>query len=116
MITSAAQPLEFIDRHAKHYFVAPDDIFYVEADNIYSRIICKNQIIHVCHPIFLLQELLPDYFIRIHRSFLINSHSVTALYHRTVMMSNGVRLPVPDKKYSWLKECLENLDVHVELH
>ncbi|MCI9185284.1 MAG: LytTR family transcriptional regulator [Lachnospiraceae bacterium] len=114
--TGQAPAIEFIDRHAKHYYVMPDDILYVEADNIYSKIICKNQVIHVCHPIFLMQELLPDYFIRIHRSFLVNSHSITALYHHTLMMSNGTRLPVPGKKFPWLKECLETLGIPIGPH
>ncbi len=110
MATQTAQPMEFIDRHAKHYRLVADSILYVEADNIYSRIICEKQTIHVCHPIFLMEELLPNYFLRIHRSFLVNSHTIIALYRHMVILNNGMRLPVPDKKYLWLKESLENLN------
>lgn len=100
-------PITFTDRFGKHYQLSAMDIFYVEADNIYSRIICQEQAIHIPYPLSLMEELLPDYFLRIHRSFLINRYFITAFYRRTVIMANGVRLPVPEKKYHWLKHCLE---------
>ena len=116
MAIQTEQAIRFTDRHKREYHIFPNEILYVEADNIYCLLICKDQNISVPYPIILMQELLPDYFIRIHRSFLVNSHSITALYHHTLMMSNGTRLPVPGKKFPWLKECLETLGIPIGPH
>lgn len=107
MATQPEEFLTFTDIYAQNYLLAPNDILYVEADNIYSRIVCENLIIRVPHPLILMETLLPDYFLRIHRSFLVNQNSIVALYRRIVMLHNGFRLPVPHGKYQWLKECLE---------
>ncbi|MCI8659718.1 MAG: LytTR family transcriptional regulator [Lachnospiraceae bacterium] len=112
MITKMEEAMYFTDCHKNQYQLFPEDIFYVEADNIYSWIICKGQTIRVPHPIILMQELLPAYFIRIHRSFLINQYFITAIYSHTVIMSNGFRLPIPKKKYQWLKKHLETFDLN----
>ena len=100
--------MKFTGLNDHHYHLYPHDIFYVEADNICSWIICEGQAIHVSHPILFMEKLLPDYFLRIHRSFLVNQYSITALYPHTVMMSNGFRLPVTKSKYQWLKSYLED--------
>ncbi len=101
------QPLIFTDC-GKTCCLFPSDIIYVEADNIYSRIILTDQFIRIPYPIHLMQELLPDYFLRIHRSFLVNQNFITALYPTIILLSNGLRLPVPKKKYQWLKGCFES--------
>lgn len=98
--------ITFIGCDASRHQFSPMDICYIEADNIYSRIICQDQTLPVRHSICLMEELLPDYFLRIHRSFLINRYSVITLCHQTVTMANGFRLPVPEKRYQWLLERL----------
>lgn len=114
MVTQAEATIRLKDRCKNQYYIFPDDIFYVQADNIYSYIICKGLSIHASHPIILMQELLPEYFIRIHRSFLINEHFIRALCRRTVIMTNGFCLPVPEKKYQWLREQLETMDLNIQ--
>ena len=106
---NAAQPLTFTDCSKICYCIFPHDIIYVEADNIYSLIIQIDHFIRVPYPLHLIQDLLPDYFLRIHRSFLVNQNSITALYPRTILLSNGLRLPVPERKYKWLKSYLETV-------
>ncbi|NBH72414.1 LytTR family transcriptional regulator [Clostridiaceae bacterium] len=106
--------LKFTDLNDHQHHIYPHDIFYVEADNIRSWIMCEGQAIHVPHPILFMENLLPDYFLRIHRSFLVNQYSITALYPHAVMMSNGFRLPVPKKKYQWLKSRLEDTGFSTE--
>lgn len=106
---NALQPLIFTDCSKTYCCIFPHDIIYVEADNIYSRIIQTDQFIRVPYPIHLIQDLLPDYFLRIHRSFLVNQNSITALYPKIILLSNGLRLPVPEKKYQWLKGYLKTV-------
>lgn len=110
MAIQTEQAIRFTDRHKREYHIFPNEILYVEADNIYCLLICKDQNISVPYPIILMQKLLPAYFIRIHRSFLVNQNFIAALYRHTIMLSNGFRLPVPVKKYQWLKKYLAALN------
>ena len=61
---NAAQPLTFTDCSKICYCIFPHDIIYVEADNIYSRIIQIDHFIRVPYPLHLIQDLLPDYFFK----------------------------------------------------
>lgn len=101
--------MTFTDCSSHQYRLSPTDILYIEADNIYSRIISRDLTLCIPYPLRLMEELMPDYFLRIHRSFLINCHSVVTLYSQTVLMGNGRLLPVPEQKYTWLKKYLDTL-------
>ena len=100
--------MKFTGLDKQQYYLYPHDIYYVKADNIRSWLICENLAIHIAYPILFMEELLPDYFLRTHRSFLVNQNFITALYHHTLILNNKFRLPVPEKKYQWLKSYLEN--------
>lgn len=99
--------LVFTGQRAERYYLKPRDILYVEADNISSRLICENRVLHICQPLSLVQEILPGYFLKIHRSFLVNVNYITALRRYTVELHGSITLPVPEKKYKWLREYLE---------
>ena len=99
--------LVFTGQRAERYYLNPHDILYAEADNISSRLICENRILHICQPLSTVQELLPDYFLKIHRSFLVNVNYITALRRYTVELQGSITLPVPEKKYKWLREYLD---------
>ena len=62
MAIQTEQAIRFTDRHKREYHIFPNEILYVEADNIYCLLICKDQNISVPYPIILMQELLPAYF------------------------------------------------------
>lgn len=99
--------LVFTGRRAEKYYLRPSDIFYVEADNVSAHLICADRTVYICQTISMAQELLPDCFLKIHRSFLVNLHYIVSLRRYTVELLNGAALPVPEKKYKWLKEYLD---------
>ena len=45
----------------------------------------------------------PDFLLRIHSGFLINPHCVSRVERFAVIMSDGARLPIPEKKYTAIK-------------
>ena len=47
-----------------------------------------------------------DFLLRIHAGFLINPECVSKIERFTVTMSNGVKLPVPEKKYTTIKRLI----------
>jgi len=47
-----------------------------------------------------------DFLLRIHAGFLINPECVSKIERFTVTMSNGAKLPVPEKKYTTIKRLI----------
>lgn len=99
--------LTFTGRRAESFYLRPDDILYVEADNVFTNLICGFRTLQVRQPISSVKNALPDYFLQIHRSFLVNIHYTAGLQRYTLELTNGAQLPIPEKKYKWLKEYLE---------
>lgn len=105
-ITPREPVLIFTGRQAEQYYLHPDDICYVEADNTCAHIVCENRNICICQTISAIQEQLPAYFLKVHRSFLVNPHYIVSLKRYNLELRSGVILPVPEKKYKWIKEYL----------
>lgn len=99
--------LIFTGQHAERYYLWPRDILYVEADNISSRLICENRTLQICQSISTVRDLLPDCFVQIHRSYLVNADYILSLRRYAVELQGGITLPVPEKKYKWLREYLD---------
>lgn len=86
----------------KSVSIVVDDILYIESLSDYVKIHLTQGIIITKEKISLLQETLPDWFIRGHRSFLINQHNLEA-YGHDFMQVNSEKLPL-GRKYK--KEAL----------
>ena len=99
--------LSFLGRRAECFFLNPDDILYVEADNICTCLVCSSRTYEIRQSISAVKTTLPDYFLQIHRSFLVNLHYTASLRRYSLELSNGAQLPIPEKKYKWLREYLE---------
>lgn len=91
------------------YYLLPAEILFAEADNIYTFLGCRNHEYHVRHPLAQLEEILPVYFFRVHRRFLVNLHEIQALFPHGVCLSNGIELPVSDRNFGRLEEHLNRL-------
>lgn len=102
-------PLRLLGLQKEQYFLLPSKIFYVEADNIHCHVACENQVYHVNHPLAMFKELLPDYFLQVHRRFLVNIYTIQLLAPYRMELSNETELPVPERKYSWLVDYINQL-------
>lgn len=96
---AAEQILSIYGRHSEVYRVHPEDILYIEADDIYSRICCRSIHMTACQSISHLEKLLPPYFMRIHRSFIVNKQYVSRSFRYGLELSDGTQLPIPEKRY-----------------
>lgn len=86
-----------------------DDIYYVEADLSRIRLVTKEAEFLLSISISQVQEVLKrEGFVKVHRSYLVNSNHVVQIKHRTAFMDNGKAIPV--SKYR-LKEVKERLIV-----
>lgn len=83
--------------------VAYEDILYLKANRVYTQFfLLPEEELLISKPLAEFEEVLPkDYFLRVHRSFMVNLHHVIA-YHKqenTIQLTSGEQLPVAaDKK------------------
>lgn len=93
---------DFILLHGKKaetYQVLPEEIFYIEAENVNCTIHTTSGRLSICQSISKVEKLLPCHFLRVHRSFIINRHYVSRVYRYAIELSNRAVVPIPEKKY-----------------
>ena len=80
IVTSKPTAPEFIyvNANKKHIKILFQDILYVESIKDYIRIHTTDQRITTKDKISEFEQKVPDYFLRIHRSFIVNKRKVTA--------------------------------------
>ena len=83
--------------------VRVDDIWYVES-------IKRNIVVHeVDRQISLIKKLdevekmLPDYFLRCHKSFLVNADKIKRMESREFVLLNDIRIPISRTRHSEIK-------------
>ncbi|MBU8891211.1 MAG: response regulator [Bacteroidales bacterium] len=84
----------YIKADKKLHKVFLKDIIYIEALKDYVKIICKKKSLITKHPISTFEEKLPqEYFIRIHRSYIINFALIEA-FNSTEIDIHDRQLPI----------------------
>jgi DNA-binding LytR/AlgR family response regulator len=82
-----------------------DDVLFIESMSDYVKINVQNgDTIVTKEKISKLEERLPDYFVRIHRSFIVHKHKVSSLTKETLLVGEQ-SLPISRtfKKTAWDK-------------
>ena len=75
---AAAPDHLFINVNKKHHRVKFEDILYIESLKDYLRLHLPDNSLVTKEKISEFHKMLPDQFIRVHRSFIVNKHKVTA--------------------------------------
>ena len=70
-----------------------DDIHYVKSDHVYVELHTPNKQFVVRNSLSNYMDLLPDYFYRVHRSYLINLHHLEGIEAQDVVVM-GRHLPI----------------------
>ncbi|KYG85738.1 hypothetical protein AWW67_00420 [Roseivirga seohaensis] len=91
--------------------ISVDDILYIESLADYVKINTLTGVVITKEKISGLEKMLPEWFIRIHRSYLVNKNKVEAFGHDYVKVQ-AQQLPV-GRKYK--KEALERINNNKEL-
>lgn len=96
----------FIRYKGRFVKVALDDIRYIEANDNYATIVTGSQSFVLKTTLKNLQDVLPDYFWRIHRSYIINLKQLESLDSEDVWIGKK-QLPIGKSFYPMLVEKLK---------
>lgn len=89
-------------------FLPEEDIYYVKACDVYCRLYCRMGEIVIRNTLTELEHSFSGLFIRIHRSYLINSSHVSELFRDRVKLGENICLPVSAGRADMVRELLRN--------
>lgn len=80
--------------------VRQSDILYIEADNVYSKIVCESRTYMERITLKEIEDLLEPFLIKVHRSFIVNRNKIDSFKSNELRVGN-YKIPV-SKKYQEL--------------
>jgi DNA-binding LytR/AlgR family response regulator len=95
----------FVQSNKKNIKVLLDDILYIESIKDYIKIHTTNERLVIKHGISAFEDKLDDRFVRVHRSYIVNSNKVTAFTKQDIEIGN-IEVPIGDM---YKKMALERL-------
>ena len=95
----------FVQSNKKNIKVNYDEILYIESIKDYIKIHTLNSTLIIKHGISAFEEKLDNRFIRVHRSYIVNSQKVTA-YTKQDIEIGAIEIPIGDL---YKKSALEKL-------
>lgn len=92
------------DKKQTTHILYAGNILYIEAVGGYTEIHEKNKVICIPQTLAEIKRQLPDQFVQVHRSYLVNVVYVTEIYRYEVKIGEKCTVPLPQKKYSQIRE------------
>ena len=92
-----------IRNNKEEHYIKCEDINYLKAEGRYTLIMKinnKGKKYLYCKSLSALEKDLPDNFIRIHHSYIINLHNCMNRKNKTVFMMDGIKLTISHRKFS----------------
>ncbi len=94
----------------KNHSVQLDDLLYIESLSDYVKVVTTKRELVTREKITNLDSILPDYFIRVHRSFIINKTKVKSFNHTQAVIDEVV-IPISRTYKKAAIEALEDQEV-----
>ncbi len=112
-ITRQTRPKRITIHHSKGIkLLDPDDITHVEGSGNCSLLHFRDRTSYLdTRTLKVYEVLLPNYFFRIHKSYIVNMREVSEILHgdeQSVVLKNGVELPVARERKKDLITSLQN--------
>lgn len=82
------------------HYVSPDNILFVEAEGKRSVIHCIDGDFPVSSLISEVIPQLPGTFLRVHRSYLVNTAHIVGIRKYVLQLSDGSEIPIPERRYT----------------
>lgn len=84
--------------------VKTEDIYYVESERRILTVHCKEEDIKVNMKLSDMEEQLPEYFLRVHQSYLVNMKQIRFFSSKGAELTDGSVIPVSRPRYAKTKE------------
>lgn len=94
------------DIHYRIHVAAADEIMLVEARRNHCVFRTVNGEIEVYATLAGCLEKLPECFIRVHRSFIVNANYVVGFHRFTIYLCDGLTVTVPERRYRQIRKKL----------
>lgn len=83
----------YVNTNRKYIKIVFKDVLYVESIKDYVRIHLENRSISTKDKISLFEQKVPPYFIRVHRSYMVNTHKITG-YTKQDIEIGEIEIPI----------------------
>lgn len=87
----------------KLHYLDPDDILYVKAQGKYCTVQCTQSVLQLNRLLGDIENLLGGSFVRIHRSYLVNTAHVVSVERYRLTLTNGTTLPIPKQRFAQIR-------------
>lgn len=104
------RPFKFFHSDRKKVKVYLDEIIYIESLKEYIRIVTEKQKLIVNLQIGQVKDILPDNFIRIHRSFIVSIPKIESYTSQSIVV-NQIELPIGRVYKDMVARLLENFEL-----
>lgn len=99
----------FIKQKQAFVKVNKTDIFYVEAKDNYVKLYTKDDSFMIRQPMYEIQQILPFYFYKVHRSFMVNVNYIQQVHNEELILINDIKIPLSRSNYTDLMAHLQTL-------
>lgn len=82
------------------HYVNPDDILYIEAEGKRSIVHCLESCFPITSLISEVSKQMPGTFLRVHRSYLVNTAHISGMRKFMLELSDGTEIPIPERRYT----------------
>lgn len=90
-------------------FLQPEMILYIHSKDRKAEFICVDKVVKSSLSINEVNDLLPENFYPIHRTYTVNTQYVTSIERSKVTLLTGEELPIPFHAYMQVKTDLERM-------
>lgn len=103
LYSKSPKTLHFSGKQKSILYTNSDQIIFLESMGNYTLIHTTTQVFECTERLSALAKKLGDGFLRCHISFLVNPQYISSIERFHLTLTNGRKIPIPEKKYTAVK-------------
>ena len=108
LYTEPSQKLHFTGKNRSILYTSPEQILYMESAGNHTIIHLLSEDFECIERLSSIAKRLDGTLLRSHASYLVNPNYVQSIERFSLTMTDGSKLPVPEKKYTAIKKSILN--------
>lgn len=106
LFMESSEKLSFKGKNRAVLYTSPEQILCMESMGNHTLIHLSSQSFECTERLSAISKRLNDRFLRCHASYLVNTLYVQSIERFTLTLTNGKKIPIPEKKYTSVKAIL----------